>query len=285
MLNKSLLKALFFSIVLLDCKKPSYSSEENKLIAKVGKHTLYYSDLVSRLNSGNLENKDSLNMLYSLAELWCRDMVFLDEAKKAVKSNEEIEALIEDYRNSLLIDKYETQILQEKVDTNVTDNELMDFYIEKRGEYKLDGPIIKILYVKIKKSNLDEKIFKPLWENPTKAQFSMLQKYCADHAEDQILSVDKWQKWNEIKDAFPSHLINFNKLIKGMQQTYKDHDLLYYVKVIDLVKPNEDPPLSFVKEQAFKSILHIRTLKSLEERKKQLYLSALKSKEINIYLK
>ncbi|MEP7194993.1 MAG: peptidylprolyl isomerase [Saprospiraceae bacterium] len=285
MLKSIAISGLFLFILFLNCKKKESSTEENKLLATEKSHKLYFSDAATMSFYTPIDSKDSIRALYSIAENWCKEMVFLDEAKKEISTELEIESLVEKYRNSLYIDLFEKKIIKEKVDTVITDDEFLQYYNDKRAEYKLDGPIIKLLYVKIKKENLNEKIFKPLWENPSLEQLKLLQKYCADNAEDQILNGDKWYKWSDISSIFPSNLIDINKLSKGMQQSYHSKDLLYYIKVIDLVKPNQDPPFSFVKEQATKSILHTRKLNFLEEKKKKLYEICLKSNSINIFIK
>ncbi len=282
---KIALLLISLSIFYFGCKRENNLAQENKLIASVGSHELYLRDLSERTDLVSEEGKDSISTLYSRAEYWTREIVFLDNAKNVIKNTSEIDKLVESYRNSLLIDQFERLILKEKTDTIVTDEELMKYYNERRGEYKLDGAILKMMYVIIKKSNIDEKFFKPLWMNLRPNQIGVLQKYCSDHAEDYRLNGDKWQKWNDIKEVFPSNIIQLNKLFKGMQQLFKDKDLFYYIKVIDLVKPNEEPPLSFVKEQAINSILYIKKNKILENRKKQLYEDAVKAKKVNIFVK
>ncbi len=280
---KKYLPALSAVVLLFTtCKRNHSEPDENVLLAKVGTHQLFLNEV-----SANLEGKDakdSLNVLYSLVEAWCREKVLLEEAVKAQVNSEEINTLVEKYKQSLFIDQLESKFISQKLDSSITDEEVLNYYKEKRAEYKLDGPIIKLLFVKIKKSNLDEKIFGPMWENPVGDQWLLLQKYCADHAESQILNGDKWYKWNEIKDNFPDDLININKLTKGMKQSFKQKDLLYFVRVYDLVRPNEEPPLSFVKEQALRSILYTKKIKALEEYKKELYEKALREKNVHIFV-
>ena len=279
--------AFFFCIIFasIGCRNGKQAEGDDKVIAKTEGHTLYWSDYKKNAGIYLSADNDSLASLYSYAERWCRDMVFLEEAVRNTGSSAMIEELVDAYRKSLYADAYEKAITGESKDTTVSEAELTQYYQEKRGEYKLDGPIVKIIFAVFKKDDLDEKTFLPLWKDAGTSASPLLQKYCSDHAEDFRLNGDKWQRWSEVGMALPSGLIDIGKLNKKSQQTFKHKDLIYFVKVNDLVKSNEDPPLSFVRDQAVKSILHIRKQRLLESKKKELYEIAVKNKTVNILVK
>jgi hypothetical protein len=77
------------------------------------------------------------------------------------KSNEEIDKLVEDYRNSLILDAFEENLFNQKIDSSISDQEYLDYYNQKKAEYKLESPILRMMFVKILKQNLDQKIFQP----------------------------------------------------------------------------------------------------------------------------
>lgn len=284
-MNVQYLILCLIGISVLSCNKNKETTPEDIVIARACNKELRLSEVRGLLYFNKEDPKDSIRALHSLAENWCSDACFIAQAKSEIGYNVKIEELVENYKNSLYMDEYERRITKEKTDSTISDDEFMKYYQEKRGEYKLDGPIIKLMYVKIKKKDLDEKVFLPLWNSPNRDQIQLLQKYCSDYAEEYITNGEKWQKWNEINNIFPSRIIDIQRLQKGMQQKYTDKDLYYFLKVYDIVRPNQEPPLSFVKEQAARSILHIKRTKHLEERKKTIYDNALKSKAIDIYIR
>lgn len=276
---------ILICIIFIKCKNQKDEPSADIVIAKACGQELRYSQVAELLYFNSDEPKDSVKALYAIAESWSRDACFIKEAKEKLQSDLRIDELVENYRNSLYMDEYEKQVSKERPDTSITDEELMKYYQERRAEYKLESPIVKLVYVMIKKSDLEEELFESLWKSDSKEQFQLLQKYCSNHADEFILSGDKWQKWKDISNIFPGKLIDINKLYKGLQQRWSDKTHYYYVKVFDLVKPNQDPPLSFVKEQATQSIIHTRKVNLLDDRKKKIYDKALQSKDINIYVK
>ncbi len=276
---------ILICIISLKCKNQKDESPEDIVIARACGQELKFSEVIDLLYYNSDDPKDSIRALSVLAESWARDACFVKEAKDKLQKNTRIDELVESYRNSLYMDEYEKLVSRERPDTTITDEELMRYYQERRAEYKLESPIVKLVYVKIKKSNVQEEIFEPLWNSESKEQLQLLHKYCADHAEEFILNGDKWQKWSDIKNIFPTKLIDINNLNKGLQQRWSDKTHYFYVKVFDLVKPNQDPPLSFVKEQATQSILHTRKVNILDDRKKKTYDKALQFKEIQIYVR
>ncbi|NOT36962.1 MAG: peptidyl-prolyl cis-trans isomerase [Saprospiraceae bacterium] len=276
---------LIGSILIVSCKNQNSLSSDDKVIARACNKELKFSEVKNLLYINGTDLKDSVKLLYSLAENWASEACFIEQAKKIIGEPQRIDELVDNYRNSLYLDEYEKKLKREKTDSSITEEEFRKYYQEKRGEYKLDGPILKLMYVKINKKQLDEKIFLPLWNLTGKDQIQVLQKYCSDFAEEHIINGDKWQKWNEINDIIPQKIIDINKLSKGLQQRYENKDHYYFIKVFDIVRPNQEPPLSFVKEQATRSILHMKKMDILESNKKAIYDKALSSKQIYIYVK
>ena len=267
------------------CRNSGKAIEGDKILAKAGDNVLYLSDFNKEGNIYFNSGKDSIAALYAYAENWCRDQVFQIEARNRIGNSNEINELVESYRSSLYSDALEKIILKESHDTSVTENELIQYYQENRNEYKLDGPILKLRYAIFKKNSVDEKTFVKLWNSDEMNGSALLQKYCSDHAEDYKLNGDRWIKWNDVKESFPKSIININKLTKKTQQVVRTKDLYYYIRIFDLVRPNEELSLSFVREQAIKSILYLKKFKQLENKKKQLYEKAFKDKSINILVK
>ncbi|MCC6816776.1 MAG: hypothetical protein IT267_10215 [Saprospiraceae bacterium] len=286
--NKANLICSILLLIILasfNCNSKKNLVSEDIVIAEACGKELKYSEVADLLYYNESVLKDSIKTLYIIAENWARDVCFIEEAKQKIGDSKNIDELVEKYRNSLYLDQYENFINNQKPDTSITEEEYYKYYQEKRGEYKLDGPIIKLQYVMIKKSDLDEKIFNPLWNDETGSQIQLLQKYCSNYASEQIVNGDKWNKWSEIRNLFPEKIIEINKLAKGLKRRYEDKTHYYYLKVFDLVESNQEPPLSFVKEQATRSILHIRKTHLLEDKKSKIFEQALKSKSINIFVK
>ncbi|MBK7810773.1 MAG: hypothetical protein IPI50_05940 [Saprospiraceae bacterium] len=241
---------------------------EDPIVAEFKDQKLKLSDISSMMPQFE-SSSDSIQFLSHYSEKWLKDLSFLEKAKMESTSTPEIDALVEDYKNSLLLTKYEEKLINSSIDSQVTEKELLNYYDQKKGEYKLDESIIRLMFVKISKSGFDEKAFDPLWNKSNDKNQNELLKYCQNNAELFLLQPDKWYKWKEIADILPSKFISQANLHSGMQREFADFKFHYFIKIKEVVRPNEKPPISYFSMQAEKSILHDRA-KNLIEKEKQI---------------
>ena len=104
--------------------------------------------------------------------------------------------------------------------------------------------------------------------------------YCQNNADICYLNPQKWYKWDEIAQHLPSKFISENTIESGITRDFADFNHSYKVRFYEVVRPNQDPPLSFFKDQATQAIFHLRKIKLLERIKNELYESELKNKHI-----
>ena len=108
----------------------------------------------------------------------------------------------------------------------------------------------------------------------------MLNVYCQNNADICFLNSDRWYKWEDIKQYIPSKFLNENNIHTGINRDFADFNYAYKMKFFEVVSPNEDPPLSFLRDQATQAILHERKILLLDKIKAELYEKELKNKKI-----
>ena len=106
-----LAKVLFLYSILLfsfGCKntKPEASQDISTefLLAKYKNEKLVLADIEPLLPVFQ-SPEDSIQFISVMVDKWIRNKVYLEEAKMQIKSNEEIERLVDDYRSSLILDE------------------------------------------------------------------------------------------------------------------------------------------------------------------------------------
>jgi len=72
-------------------------------------------------------------------------------------------------------------------------------------------------------------------------------------------------------------------LKQGTELTRTDDTYKYFLRVIDFVPSGTLPPISYVKDQAKKVILHKRKMELLSDTKEDMYDEALRKNAIKIY--
>lgn len=126
---------------------------EGDLVARVGKHKLYSSDVVKYIPKG-ISKDDSTIMAHRYIDLWTSNMLYMDVAKEELSKTElDVNEELEDYRQSLLKYRYEQKYINQHLDTLVTDKEIQEYYEKGGNRFRLDAPIAKVRFIKVAKSS------------------------------------------------------------------------------------------------------------------------------------
>ncbi len=273
-----------FFFVVLGCKDVSHGGEtEKKCIAEYRTHKLYLEDLGELLH-GSKNSQDSHQIIGLLVDRWVKDKIFLERAKAELGITKEVEELVQKYREELLTIEYERKILREKLDTTVKQEELTAYYDANKSEYKLENTILRCVFVKINKPVQQKDQFDKWWKNLNTTHLQQLNQYCQNNAEVCFLNPDKWIHWNELSKFIPGRFVSEEALKVGLEREFADFNYQYALKIFEVVKPKQSPPLSYVKDQAIQAILHSRKQKLLENIRNEYLEMELKAKNVRLQL-
>lgn len=140
---------LIVLLAIVSCRTFSSILHDGEVVAKVGRHRLYRSDL-DKLLPAISSPEDSMALVSQYIKTWAADLVFLDVAESYLsKSDKDVTEELEDYRRSLLKYRYEQKYVNERLDTAVSENELLAYYESHKDHFVLDVPIAKVRYMRI----------------------------------------------------------------------------------------------------------------------------------------
>lgn len=224
---------LFFSAC-----KTSNDKDKGRIIARVQDAYLYESDL-SKVVPGDISNLDSMVMVKSYASNWVEQQVLLQSALVNLsESEQDVEKLVEKYRNSLLIFKYETKYLRSRLDTTVSDFEISDHYKENRDNFVLNQPVFRIRFLEA--DSLDPFNYK-YWKwikSDLSDDLTEMESHVEENDYTYIKGSSKWYSKSDMLAFFPdtdNSLTNIlAKLSEGVYTKYHEGNKLYLC--IDEVK-------------------------------------------------
>ncbi|MBK7465730.1 MAG: hypothetical protein IPJ43_02325 [Saprospiraceae bacterium] len=274
---------IWISVCIFSCQSKndiSITKDQGKKLASYKSTTLYQNDLIEQ---SAFKYEDSAAIPASEIESWLKNQILLDEAKSFVEDKSEIDKLVDDYKNSLYIHRYETKLIQEKLDSTIKDEELIKYYQSNKADYKLEDSYVRILFLKIPKKAKADKNIETWMKESTSVDLFHLRKFCDNIAEQCFLSPNTWIKWKDIQIHVPSKLINSNSLHSGLYREFADFEYSFFIKIIEVIKPNQEPPISYIKEKAMNTILHKRKLLLLDNIKRELYDKEVQNKNIKFY--
>lgn len=139
--------------VLDSCKAITSFVHDGQVVARVGSHKLYESDIEDFIpNSASPDDSTKLALQY--INRWASEMVFIDVAEKELsKSEKNVTSELEDYRRSLLKFRYEQKYINQRLDTAVTAAQITKYYESHIDNFKLQIPIVKARFMCISKDS------------------------------------------------------------------------------------------------------------------------------------
>lgn len=141
-----------FSILLTlltvcSCEFFSGVIHDGKVVAKVGSHKLYSTDIEKYIPSG-LSVEDSTRMAAQYINSWASEQLYMDLASKELsKKEQDVTAELEDYRRSLLKYRYEQAYVNQRLDTAITPSQIEKYFESHQDRFILKVPVVKARFM------------------------------------------------------------------------------------------------------------------------------------------
>lgn len=279
--NRFLLIVTFFlTIHFISCADKSIPDTSDRIIASVFNKKLLFSeveDLIPAVNSN-----DSLVAMNNLINRWIKKSLMMREAEKNIPKELNIEQLVNDYRESLILNNYEQLLVEKNLDTLISEEEFQQYYESNKSQYILKYTIIQCLLLKIPRDhpNVSSIRQKAKSDDPNIEELQSLSNGSSVIA---LLEPYRWHKALDIIDLMPANSVRISDLTKNRLIDVTNDDDLYLLKILAKVPAANTAPLSYIKDQITRLILHQRRINLLENINELLYERELKNNNIKIY--
>ena len=144
-------KLLTYLLPLLLCSCTAISSlvHDDQVVARVGEHRLYKSEL-EQFIPNMIPAADSVRLAGQYINTWAMDQLYLDVAEAQLSKAElDVSAELESFRRSLLKYRYEQRYINDRLDTLVTDEQVRQYYQEHEADFALKRPVLKVRFVDV----------------------------------------------------------------------------------------------------------------------------------------
>lgn len=190
---------------------------DDDVVAKVGKHKLYKSELVANLPQG-VSSVDSTNLALQYINSWASSQIYSDMALSQLpKADRDVTEELEAYKRSLLRYRYEQQYVNDRLDTLITEEQMMDFYNSNQALFNLTAPIVKVRYIDILKTS-DQKDY-------------LIRKMSSNRAMDVVMVdslarlnairyFDNSQTWMDAAELAKEFGVDYNTMLSKIQNNY-----------------------------------------------------------------
>ncbi len=278
--------AVFFcvSIFLISCDYLSVQEKEDttsEIVAIVNTEKLFREDLKDVLPN-NISKEDSIVLVKGYINDWAVKQLLLNKAEtnSSQQDIEEINALIKDYKESLLINSYKERLIKQQLDTIINDEEIEAFYEENKQNFRLNEELLKIKYLHFDNNIINKKEFINLFKSDNIDDLETLEKQQLSFKFHQF-NDSIWTRLDKVLLKLPFSKDNLLKKTKYLQK--QDSIGLYLVAIKDVLLRNDIAPLSYIEPTITQMILHKRKIELIRDIEKILVKDATKNNNFKVY--
>lgn len=253
-------------------------------MAVVGRKSLYFSDVKDIFSKG-MSREDSLSLLQAHVDSWVKTQIKIREAEELFADDEdEFEALMESYRNSLLIYNYDRS-LSERVDTSITNAQITDYYNRNKEQFRLVGPVAKARILAFPSDYRQAGNLRRMISSSSKEDYADLVDI-ADKSSFYFKEyTDGWHYFRDILTDIPFREKDFDAFLKrGKLYEYKDDDagVIYLMSVQAYRNTGEYIPVEMIVPTIKRAIVNRRRADFIKSREDSLYAAAVRSRHVTL---
>lgn len=248
--------------------------ESEGIIASVGDNFLYKEDIEHIVPQGT-SSSDSALIVEAYIQRWATNILTLKNAERNVSNQQEINKMVEEYRQRLMIHNYQQEMVSEKVKLP-TETEAKQFYESNKELFLLEDAVIKGAIIKvpnnIKTDNIQRK-FKKLNEN-----IADIEKYALQYATDYVLFTEYWRLVGDVINTETSKL----KINKIGYYEEKDSLHLMLINVTEYLPQGEVAPFEMIKEDVQTMLYNQHKMDYLNNFEKEMFEYGVRHNQIKI---
>jgi hypothetical protein len=280
-------KAVAGLTMLLILSSCSYFKQEEKpeAIARAGDAFLYKTDIVDLVPAGT-SKEDSLSIVRNFMDRWATQTLLIKAAEVNVNKENQLlfDKLIQQYKVDLYTKAYLEQVVQQSIDTIVTELELKTYYDLNKENFKTNGALLKLRYIRVSKDHPKLELIKQNFFNFKQKDSKFWETYQLQF-KDYALNDSVWVDVNHVYRKLP--FVNpdtYNDYIAPGKAIQKPDSLdVYLVKVSNVIEKNEVSPYAYIKPTLRDLLLNQRKLELVKKFENELRDDAIKNKKYEVF--
>ena len=258
-------------------------NKNSKVVATVDDNELILEDILRDMPEG-LTGADSMTFAKMYIDNWVLNHLKLARAEKVLKTQEEVNRLVEGYRQSLIMRQLDQYYLDEELDTEITDEQIKTHYKLYSQQFTINHDKVKGIVVRVSKdfrnsSSLREALGEAS-KNDTQEISAMAEKHDLQISD----LTSEWVTFSDFLSYLPTERTrNYDKLLtKGKVQSMKADDVTFYFTITDIVEKGSKAPIESVTEDIRRMIYAERRGLIIKRYEEELKREAMEQERIEI---
>ena len=246
-------------LALPSCKAFQSYIHDGEVVAKLGGHKLYRSELEDLIPNG-ISPEDSTHLAAMFINSWVTDKAFQDIAEQKLgKEDKDVSKELEAYRLSLLRYRFEQKYVAERLDTSVSGAAISDYYNSHKENFVLERPILKARFMKIAKDSPNLQKIKKLMSSSDVEDVIAADSVAFNSAQRYIDFSETWMDAMTLAAEFGVDYVQMLSKKNGSFIEIPDQEgNICVAYVADMIKAGENAPLEFCEENIKDIIISVR---------------------------
>ena len=229
-------------------EKKSDSKLDDSVIAVVDGVQLRIEDVMRDMPIG-ITATDSTTFMRMYVENWVLNRLKMKRAEEVLSSSEDIERLVEGYRQSLIMRQLDQYHIDKMLDTEITDKQISAYYRAHSAAFKLDHNVVQGVVVKVPKGFRNTSTLQTAITNSAKdGNWQELDAMAEKHSLSVINMTSQWVSYSDFLSNLPTERSRtYNDLItKTAVQQMTSDDAVFYFIITNRALKGELAPLASV---------------------------------------
>lgn len=271
-------------VVLLGACQGNKPVDDLDVLVSVKDRTLKRSAVENLIPRG-ISSADSLLLAENYVKKWVKDILVYDVASRNQgNEKEEVDRLVEEYRQSLVRYRYQERLVNEKLMSDIRESDKLNYYEDNQKKFILDKSLIKGLFLKIPKDapGLDE--VKKWYKSTNEAALEKIEKYSVQNATIYEYFYDKWVDLDEVMDNIPVHVSNPVTFLKATKYVeVADSSYCYFLNIKEYLPAGSVGPYDYVGPHILEMLVNQRKVKFLRKFEDELYNDAIRGGDVTFH--
>ncbi len=275
---------LLLPLLLGACNAISSLVHDDQVVAKVGDHKLYKSEL-ERFIPNMIPAADSARLAEQYINTWAMDLLYMEVAEAELSKGElDVSNELEDFRRSLLKYRYEQRYINDRLDTLVTDEQIRQYYQEHEADFALKRPVLKVRFVDVMKDSPNKDAILKMMSSQEYDDVQRADTLAKSTALRYFDSSDTWMDAGELAKSFGLDYVEMLAHLKGNVIRYEPEERgdLMEAYVCDIQRTGT-APLDYCADRIRDILMSSRKHELMNSLERDLLNNALEKKNFVIY--
>lgn len=226
----------------------STSQLDDDVIAVVDGKALRINDVKRDMPTGITE-ADSTTFMRMYVENWVLNQLKMKRAEEVLSTSDDIERLVEGYRQSLMMRQLDQYYIDKTLDTEITDKQIAAYYRANSAAFRLDHNVVKGVVVKVPKTFRNTTTLTTAIKNSAKAEdWAELDALAEKHSLSVANMTAQWVSYSDFLSNLPTERTrSYNDLItKTTVQQMTSDDAIFHFIITDRALKGEIAPMESV---------------------------------------